>query len=71
MQEDAQPSTQPSRCIQVTGEMLEYPLFSTVFTTGHKASRQELINNIQLAGCSTHTMLPSQDFRAKKESSGV
>lgn len=50
--------------------MLEYPLFSTVFTMGHKASRQELINT-ELAGCSTHTMLPSQDFRAKKESRGV
>lgn len=48
--------------------MLEYPLFSTVFTMGHKASRQELINNTELAGCSTHTVLPSQDFRAKKES---
>lgn len=53
--------------MQVTEEMLEYPLFSTVFTMGHKASRQELINNTQLAGCSTCTMLPSQDFRAKKE----
>lgn len=62
---------QGASIVQVTGEMLEYPLFSTVFTMGHKASRQELINNIQLAGCSTYTMLPSQDFRAKKESRGV
>lgn len=51
--------------------MLEYHLFSTVFPMGHKASRQEFINNTQLAGCSTCTMLPSQDFGAKKESRGV
>lgn len=64
-------SLQGASIMQVTGEILEYPLFSTVFTMGHKASRQELINNTQLAGCSTCTMLPSQDFGAKKESRGV
>lgn len=56
--------------MQVTGEMLEDPFFSTVLTMGHKASRQELINNTQLAACSTHIMLPSHDFGAKKESRG-
>lgn len=58
-------SLQGASIVQVTGEMLESPR-QHVSTMGHKASRQELINNTQLAGYRTHTILPFQTSGPKR-----